>query len=110
MAVRPRSFELQSVSREPLATVVSVQKIAGNNLKWTFSALVTSNGAPSTTLVDTTLSSSGTPTSTAQNGTNAVTCGYSVSPTIGDSWQFTSPPNNLTSPGGFGPNQAGTVT
>lgn len=110
MAVRPRSFERPLLSSDPPVTVVSVQKIAGNNLKWTFSQVVTSNGAASTTLVDTTLSSSGTPTGTVQNGANAVTCTYSVTPNIGDSWQFTSPPNNLTSAFTFGPNQTGTVT
>jgi hypothetical protein len=98
------------VSRDPVATVLSVQKQAGNVLKWNFSQPVTSDSLPSTTLVDVTLSSSGVPNATAQNGPNAVNCTYPATPNVGDAWQFTSPPNHLTSPGGFGGNQGGIVT
>jgi hypothetical protein len=110
MADRRRSFELQCLSRDPLATVISVQKIAGNNLKWTFNTLVTSDGNPSTTLQDSSLSSNAIPIGTTQNGTNAVTCLYAATPAVNDTWSFGSPPNHLTSPGGFGPNQGGLVT
>lgn len=110
MGDRRSSFELPLTSRDPAATVVSVTKQAGNVLRWTFSQPVTSDGAASTTLVDSTLSSSGTPTGTVQAGANAVDCTYSATPAVGNNWQFTSPPVHLTSPGGFGGNQAGVVT
>lgn len=93
-----------------MATVVSVQKIAGNNLKWTFNTIVISDSNPSTTLQDNSLSSFANPTATVQNGPNAVTCTYGATPAINDTWAFGSPPNHLTSPGGFGPNQGGLVT
>jgi hypothetical protein len=110
MGDRRSSFELPLTSRDPAATVVSVTKQAGNVLRWTFSQPVISDGSPSTTLVDTTLSSSGVPSATVQAGANAVDCTYPAPPAVGHNWQFTSPPNHLTSPGGFGGNQAGVVT
>lgn len=110
MAVRPRSFEAGLPSSDPVAVVISVQKIAGNNLKWTFNTNVTSDSIASIALQDNSLSSAAQPISTVQNGPTAVTAGYSALPAIGNTWQLTPPVLHLTSPGGFGPTQSGTVT
>lgn len=92
--------------------VLSVQKTAGNTLLWTFNGPLTSNGSASTQLQDATLSSSGNPIGTTQANANAVTCTYSVTPSVGNTWQITSTPTNLTNPTGSGIKvpQSGTVT
>jgi hypothetical protein len=94
------------------ATVVSVQKIAGNNLKWTFNVNVTSDGVASPEFIDNNLFSGGIPNATVQNGAKAITCTYPSTPSIGDTWNLTSTPTHVTNPNGSGfvSGTSGTVT
>jgi hypothetical protein len=110
MAVRPASFERALLPSDTGAFVISVQKIGGSTLKWTFSTVVTSSGAAEPNLKDNNLSSNAAPITTVQNGTNAVTAGYAATVSIGDTWQMFLPITQIASANGFGPTQSGLVT
>lgn len=99
-------------TRASAAKVVSVQKIAGNHLLWTFNVQVISDGVASTQLQDTTLSSNANPIATTQSGAYAVDCLYNATPAIGHTWTMSTTPTHLTNPNGsgFATPQTGTVT
>jgi hypothetical protein len=84
------------------AIVVSVQKIAGNHLLWTFNVNVNVTASPISALNDDTLSSSGAPTASVQSGAKGVDCTYSVTPNVGDHYSISITPTGLGNPNGSG--------
>lgn len=84
------------------ANVVSVQKITGNHLLWTFNVQIVSDSIASPQLLDATLGANAQPIGTTQSGLYAVDCLYNATPAIGHTWQINSTPTHLTNPNGSG--------